>query len=127
MSDQHNYDQGMQLRRTMWGSSGAEERVNLATTFNRPFEDLVTSWVFGDVWHRPGLDRKTRSMITLAALTALTKPNQLKVHIAGALTNGVSVEEIREIIMHTSLYSGIPTGVEAMAAAKDVLGAHGLD
>jgi len=127
MSDQHNYDQGMQLRRTMWGSSGAEERVNLATTFNRPFEDLVTSWVFGDVWHRPGLDRKTRSMITLAALTALTKPNQLKVHIAGALTNGVSVEEIREIIMHTSLYSGIPTGVEAMAAAKEVLGAHGLD
>ena len=66
-------------------------------------------------------------MITLAALTALTKPNQLKVHIAGALTNGVSVEEIREIIMHTSLYSGIPTGVEAMAAAKEVLGAHGLD
>jgi 4-carboxymuconolactone decarboxylase len=127
MSDQHNYDQGMQLRRTMWGSSGAEERVNLATTFNRPFEDLVTSWVFGDVWHRPGLDRKTRSMITLAALTALTKPNQLKVHIAGALTNGVSVEEIREIIMHTSLYAGIPTGVEAMAAAKEVLGAHGLD
>ena len=127
MSDKHNYDQGMQLRRTMWGSSGAEERVNLATTFNRPFEDLVTSWVFGDVWHRPGLDRKTRSMITLAALTALTKPNQLKVHIAGALTNGVSVEGIREIIMHTSLYAGIPTGVEAMAAAKEVLGAHGLD
>lgn len=127
MSDKHHYDQGMQLRRTMWGSSGAEERVALATTFNRPFEDLVTSWVFGDVWHRPGLDRKTRSMITLAALTALTKPNQLKVHIQGALANGVSVEEIREIIMHTSIYSGIPTGVEAMAAAKEVLGARGLD
>lgn len=127
MSDKHHYDQGMQLRRTMWGSGGAEERVALATTFNRPFEDLVTSWVFGDVWQRPGLDRKARSMITLAALTALTKPNQLKVHIQGALTNGVSVDEIREIIMHTSIYSGIPTGVEAMAAAKEVLGARGLD
>lgn len=127
MSDNKNYDLGMQLRRTMWGSSGAEDRVGLATSFNRPFEDLVTSWVFGDVWHRPGLDRKTRSMITLAALTALTKPNQLKLHIQGALANGVSVEEIREIIMHTSIYAGIPTGVEAMAAAKEVLGAHGLD
>jgi len=127
MSDNKNYDQGMQLRRTMWGPSGAEERVNLATTFNRPFEDLVTSWVFGEVWHRPVLDRKTRSMVTLAALTALTKPNQLKVHIQGALANGVSVEEIREIIMHTSIYSGIPTGVEAMAAAKEVLAKQGLD
>lgn len=127
MSDNKNYDLGMQLRRTMWGSSGAEDRVGLATSFNRPFEDLVTSWVFGDVWHRPGLDRKTRSMITLAALTALTRPNQLKLHIQGALANGVSVEEIREIIMHTSIYAGIPTGVEAMAAAKEVLGARGLD
>ncbi|MGA0807303.1 MAG: carboxymuconolactone decarboxylase family protein [Pseudohongiellaceae bacterium] len=127
MSDKHHYDQGMQLRRTMWGSSGAEDRVAQATTFNRPFEDLVTSWVFGDVWQRPGLDCKTRSMITLAALTALAKPNQLKMHIQGALANGVSVEEIREIIIHTSIYSGIPTGVEAMAAAKEVLGARGLD
>lgn len=125
--DDKHYDQGMQLRRVMWGNSGADDRVSLATTFNRPFEDLVTSWVFGDVWHRPGLDRKTRSMITLAALTALAKPNQLKMHIQGALANGVSVEEIREIIMHTALYSGIPTGVEAMAAAKEVLAARGLD
>jgi 4-carboxymuconolactone decarboxylase len=127
MSGNKNYDMGMQLRRTMWGPSGAEERVGLATGFNRPFEDLVTGWVFGDVWQRPGLDRKTRSMITLAALTALNKPNQLKVHIQGALANGVSVEEIREIIMHTSVYSGIPTGVEAMAAAKEILAARGLD
>ncbi|HHX81411.1 MAG TPA: carboxymuconolactone decarboxylase family protein, partial [Pseudomonadaceae bacterium] len=69
----------------------------------------------------------TRSMITLAVLTALTKPNQLKVHVQGALANGVSVEEIREIIMHTAVYAGIPTGVEAMAAAKEVLAAQGLD
>jgi 4-carboxymuconolactone decarboxylase len=128
MSDKKNsYDAGMQLRRVMWGPSGAEERVELATTFNRPFEDMVTSHVFGDVWHRPGLDRKLRSMITLTALTALSKPNQLKMHVQGALSNGVSVEEIREIIMHTSMYSGIPTGVEAMAAAKEVLGKLGLD
>ncbi len=127
MTEKNKYEAGMQLRRTMWGSAGAEERVNLATTFNRPFEDLVTTYCFGEVWQRPGLDRKTRSMITLTALTALSKPNQLKMHVQGALANGVTIEEIREIILHTSLYSGIPTGVEAMTAAKEVLAKLGLD
>jgi 4-carboxymuconolactone decarboxylase len=127
MTEKNKYEAGMQLRRTMWGAAGAEERVNLATTFNRPFEDLVTTYCFGDVWQRPGLDRKTRSMITLTALTALSKPNQLRMHVQGALANGVTIEEIREIILHTSLYSGIPTGVEAMTAAKEVLAKLGLD
>jgi 4-carboxymuconolactone decarboxylase len=127
MTDKKTYDAGMDLRRKMWGSAGAEERVNQATAFNRPFEDLVTESVFGAVWQRPGLDLRTRSIVTLAALTALTKPNQLKAHVQGALANGVTVEEIREIIMHTSLYAGIPTGVEAIAATKEVLGKLGLD
>ena len=127
MTEKNKYEAGMQLRRTMWGAAGAEERVNLATTFNRPFEDLVTTYCFGEVWQRPGLDRKTRSMLTLTALTALSKPNQLKMHVQGALANGVTMEEIREIILHTSLYSGIPTGVEAMTAAKEVLAKLGLD
>jgi 4-carboxymuconolactone decarboxylase len=127
MTEKNKYEAGMLLRRTMWGNAGAEERVNLATSFNRPFEDLVTTYCFGDVWQRPGLDRKTRSMITLTALTALSKPNQLKMHVQGALANGVTIEEIREIILHTSLYSGIPTGVEAMTAAKEVLAKLGLD
>src|SRR5688500_5063780 len=127
MTEKNKYEAGMLLRRTMWGNAGAEERVNLATSFDRPFEDLVTTYCFGDVWQRPGLDRKTRSMITLTALTALSKPNQLKMHVQGALANGVTIEEIREIILHTSLYSGIPTGVEAMTAAKEVLTKLGLD
>lgn len=127
MTDKNKYEAGMQLRRTMWGAAGAEQRVSLETSFNRPFEELVTTWCFGDVWQRPGLDRKTRSMITLAALTALSKPNQLKMHVQGALANGVTVEEIREIILHTSVYSGIPTGVEAMTAAKEVLAKLDLD
>lgn len=126
MTDKKNYDAGVDLRRQMWGEAGVE-RLNQATSLNRPFEELVTESVFGALWHRPGLDLRTRSIVTLAALTALTKPNQLKVHIQGALANGVTVEEIREIIMHTSLYAGIPTGVEAMNAAKEVLGKLGLD
>ncbi len=127
MSDDKHYQAGMELRRSMWGEAGAEKRVNEATVFNRPLEDMVTSWCFGDIWQRPGLDLKTRSMITLAALTALCRPNQLKGHVEGALANGVSVEEIREIILHTSVYAGIPTGVEATNAAREVLKRLGLD
>jgi 4-carboxymuconolactone decarboxylase len=115
------YDVGMSVRRDMFGAAGAEQRM--ATDFNRPFEELVTRYCFGDVWGRPGLDRKTRSLITLAALTALTKPNQLKVHIRGALANGATVEEIREVLLHTSVYAGIPCGVEAFNAAAEVLSA----
>lgn len=126
MSDSKNYEAGIALRRKMWGEAGVE-RIGQATALNRPFEDLVTESIFGSLWQRPGLDLRTRSIITLTALTALSKPNQLKMHVQGALANGVTVDEIREIIMHTALYSGIPTGVEAMSAAKEVLGKLGLD
>jgi 4-carboxymuconolactone decarboxylase len=117
------YDAGMAVRRDMFGAAGAEQRMAQATDFNRPFEELVTRYCFGDVWTRPGLDRKTRSLITLAALTALTKPNQLKVHVRGALANGASADEIREVLLHTSVYAGIPCGVEAFNAAAEVLAA----
>ena len=122
MADQDaSYNTGMQIRRDMFGPAGAEDRVAAATDFNRPFEDLVTRYCFGDTWSRAGLDRRTRSMITLAALTALVRPNQLKVHVRGALANGVTAEEIREILLHTAIYAGIPAGVEAFAAAADAL------
>lgn len=126
-NDTDKFEAGMQVRRDMWGKAGADDRVAAATDFNRPFEELVTSYCFGDVWNRPGLDRRTRSIITLAALTALSKPNQIKAHVAGAISNGVTKEEIREIIMHTSVYSGIPSGVEAITAAQDVLKQMGLE
>jgi 4-carboxymuconolactone decarboxylase len=126
MTTETPYQAGMQLREDMWGEAGAAQRVNQATAFNRPFEDLVTSWVFGDVWQRPGLDRKTHSMITLATLAALTKPNQLKLHVQGALANGVSAVEIREILIHTAVYAGVPTGVEAFRAARETLEELGI-
>jgi len=127
MSDDKSFDAGMEVRRAMWGKAGADDRLAVATDFNRPFEELVTSFCFGDIWNRPGLDRRTRSIITLAALTALSKPNQIKAHVAGAIANGVTKEEIREILMHTSVYAGIPAGVEAMTAAQEVLKQMGLD
>jgi 4-carboxymuconolactone decarboxylase len=116
------FEAGMDVRREMFGAGGAEQRLTAATDFNRDFEELVTRYCFGDVWTRPGLDRKTRSLITLAVLTALTKPNQLKAHVRGALANGATVEEIREVLLHTVVYAGIPAGVEAFNAAAEVLG-----
>jgi 4-carboxymuconolactone decarboxylase len=117
------FEAGMAIRRDMFGPAGAEQRLAAATEFNLPFEELVTRYCFGDIWARPGLDRKTRSLLTLAILAALTKPNQLKVHVRGALTNGATMEEIREVLLHTSVYAGIPAGVEAFTAAAEVLNA----
>ena len=121
------YEAGYNVAVEMWGPEIAEAREKNATQFNRPFEDLVTKYCFGEVWAEDTLDRKTRSMLTLAVLTALTKPNQLKVHVKGAIANGVSVEEIRAILIHSAVYAGIPSGVEAFNAAKEVLGSMGLD
>lgn len=115
------FDAGMAVRREMFGRAGAEDRLAQATELTRPFEELVTRYCFGGVWAREELDRKTRSLITLAALTALGKPNQLKVHVRGALANGATPAEIREVLLHTSVYAGIPAGVEAFNAAGEIL------
>src|ERR1700727_1039144 len=115
---------GMKVRREMFGPGGAEERYAQASDFNRPLEEIVTRYCFGETWNRPGLDRKTRSLLTLAALTALCRPNQIKAHVAGALANGCSVEEIRETLLHTMVYAGVPCGVEAFNAAAEVLARH---
>ena len=126
MSDKSN-EAGREVVVKMWGEEVAAARESGATDFNRPFEDLVTKYCFGEVWTEETLDPKTRSMITLAVLTALTKPNQIKVHVRGAIANGASVEEISAILIHSAIYAGIPSGVEAFNAAKEVLGDMGLD
>ncbi len=121
------YKAGRDIAVKMWGEEVAAARESRATPFNRPFEDLVTKYCFGEVWAEKTLDPKTRSMITLAALTALTKPNQIKVHVRGAIANGVSVDEIRAVLMHSAIYAGVPAGVEAFNAAREVLADMGLD
>jgi 4-carboxymuconolactone decarboxylase len=116
-----SFRSGMQIRREMFGPAGSDERYAQTTDFNRPFEEVVTRYCFGDTWSRPGLDRKTRSLITLAALTAMVRPNQVRVHVRGALANGATPEEIREVLLHTAVYAGVPAGVEAFNAAAEVL------
>ncbi len=127
MADDQAYREGMDIRREMFGPAGAEKRVEAASGFNRPFEDLVTEYCFGRVWTRPLIDRKTRSMLTIAILAVLAKPNQLKTHVRGAIANGVSPEEIREVLMHVGIYGGIPAGADGFLHAREVLGEMGLD
>lgn len=126
MSNDNHFEQGMQVRREMFGESGVE-RMEQASDFDRPFEELVTEYCFGATWGRPQLNHRDRSLATLAALTALCRPNQLRAHIKLGLTNGLSVEEIREVIMHTSVYSGVPNGVEGMVAANEVFDSMGVE
>ena len=97
-----------------------------ADDFMMAFQEITTEWCWGYAWTRPGLDRKTRSMLNLAMLTALKAPNEIKLHVKGALTNGVTVDEIKEILLHATVYSGIPAGLEAFKAAHEVLKAEGV-
>jgi 4-carboxymuconolactone decarboxylase len=121
------FARGMQIRRDMYGEERADKEWAATTDFNRPMQDLVTRYCFGEIWDRPGLSRKIRSMLTVAMAVALNRPGAVKIHVAGALANGVTKEELREIMLHAAIYCGIPAGVDGTAAAAEVLKAAGLE
>lgn len=114
-----DFNKGLALRRHMFGPGGAEKQWETATDFTRPLQEIVTRACFGELWHRPHLDLKTRSMLTIGMLAAMGKPNQVKIHVKGAIANGVSREEIREILLHAMTYAGVPAAVDGFAAAAD--------
>ncbi|HEY7804523.1 MAG TPA: carboxymuconolactone decarboxylase family protein [Orrella sp.] len=115
------FEDGMQLRREVLGKEYVDSSVSKADDFMMAFQHITTEWCWGYAWTRPGLDKKTRSMLNLAMLTALKCPNEIKLHVRGALNNGVTVDEIKEILLHATVYSGIPAGLEAFKAAHSVL------
>ncbi|MGY6709289.1 MAG: NAD(P)-binding domain-containing protein, partial [Rhizobiaceae bacterium] len=116
-----NFEKGLDLRRKMFGPEGAELQVDNATPYLAPMQDIVTRICFGEVWQRPVLDLKTRSLLTLAMLTAMGRQHEIKIHTKGAIANGVTREEIREMMVHAFLYCGIPLMVDAMRASEEVL------
>lgn len=118
---------GVRVRRAMWGHAGADGQLDAAGDFIWPMQEVVTKYCFGQTWTRPKLSRKTRSMITLAMLVAMARPHELKVHVEGAIANGVTKAEIQEILLHAMVYSGIPRGVEAFRAAEEKLKEMGLE
>lgn len=125
MSENETFEKGLEVRRAVLGTEYVDGGIAKADDFMMAFQRITTEWCWGYAWTRPGLDRKTRSMLNLAMLTAMGKPAELKLHVKGALTNGVSVEEIKEILLHATVYAGIPAGLDAFKAAHEVLKAEG--
>ncbi len=120
-TDSAMWDKGLKLRREVLGAEYVDKSVANANDFTQAFQEITTEWCWGYAWSRPGLDKKTRSMLNLAMLTALNRAPELKLHVRGAITNGVSVEEIREILVHATIYCGVPAGLDAFKAANEVL------
>lgn len=114
------YERGLKLRREVLGAEYVDKSIAGADDFNRPLQDLVTRYCWGDVWHRPGLDKQQRSMINLAMITALNRPHELRLHVRGALNNGLSRETIREILLQTAIYCGVPACIDAFRVAREV-------
>jgi 4-carboxymuconolactone decarboxylase len=114
-------ERGLEIRKAVLGREFVEKSYNAADDFNRPLQELVTEYCWGAVWGREELPRKTRSMLNLAMLSALNRPHELRMHIRGALTNGVSREEIREVLLQVAIYCGVPAAVDAFRTAREVL------
>jgi 4-carboxymuconolactone decarboxylase len=120
MSDP-GYDEGMAIRREVLGDAHVDAAIEGTTEFTAPFQDFITRYAWGGVWSRDGLDRRTRSVITLAVLTALGREHELAMHVRAALRHGLSPAEIGEVLLHTGLYAGVPTANRAFAIADQVL------
>lgn len=112
---------GVQVRREVMGDDFVDRALGNATEFNQPLQDFINEHAWGAVWNRDGLDRRTRSLVTLAALTALKSPHELKGHVRGALNNGATVAEIQEVLLHATIYCGVPAAVEGFRAAAEVI------
>jgi 4-carboxymuconolactone decarboxylase len=115
------FDEGLAIRREVLGTEYVDAALERATPFAKPLQELVTEYCWGSIWSRPGLERKTRSLINLAMLTALNRPHELGGHVRGALRNGCSEEEIQEVLLQAAVYCGLPAALDAFRVAEKVL------
>ena len=115
------HDLGMRVRREVLGDDHVDAAVERTTSFTADFQDLITRYAWGEIWTRPGLDRRTRSCITLTALVALGKLEELEMHVRAALRNGLMVDEIKEVLLQSAIYCGVPAANSAFAVAQRVL------
>jgi 4-carboxymuconolactone decarboxylase len=121
------YGAGVKLRHAMFGQDVTDRQIDNANQFTRPMQDVVSKYCFGETWSREGLSRRDRSMVTLAALCAMGRSHELKIHVKGALANGVTPLEIRELLLHTMVYAGVPLGVTGILSAAESLAEEGVD
>ena len=124
--NQDLFDQGLKTRREVLGADYVDAAIANADDFNRPLQEMVTQYAWGDVWNRPGLDRRTRSLLNLAMLTALNRPHELKLHVKGAIRNGVTQDEVREVFLQTAIYCGVPAAIDSFRTAREVFKDMGL-
>ncbi|MDB5870346.1 MAG: 4-carboxymuconolactone decarboxylase [Polaromonas sp.] len=116
-----DYEKGLATRTQVMGEAFVAKALAGITDFTRPIQEHITAKAWGDVWQRPGLDLKTRSLITVAMLTALGKQNELRGHLRGALNNGATPAELQEVLLHAAIYCGVPSAVEAFRTAAEVV------
>lgn len=121
------YENGLKVRREVMGDEFVDKALNGANEFTMPLQKMVTENCWGEVWTREGLPKKTRSLVTIATLAALKMSTELKGHVRGALNNGCTVEEIQEVLLHSTVYCGAPSGLEAFRAAREVIDAYQED
>jgi 4-carboxymuconolactone decarboxylase len=118
--NQELFDQGLAMRRQVLGTEYVDASIKNATDFNIEMQELVTQYCWGDVWNRPGLERKTRSFLNLAMLAALNRPHELKLHVRGAINNGLTKDEIKEVFLQVAIYCGVPAAIDSFRVASEV-------
>lgn len=115
------FAKGLKNRREVLGAEHVQKSLDSATDFTADMQKLVTEWCWGELWSRPGLDRRTRSIINLSMLSALNRPHEIRLHVRGALNNGLTQEEIKEIFLQVAIYCGVPAALDGMKVAAEVL------
>lgn len=120
MSDKERLEAGLKIRREVLGDDYVNRSMQQADEFTRPFQELVSEYCWGAVWARPGLPRRTRSLLNIAMLTALNRPHEVRLHLKGALNNGCSRDEIREVLLQAAIYCGVPAALDSFRIAREV-------
>lgn len=120
------FEQGLAMRRAVLGSEYVDASIKNATDFNIDMQELVTQYCWGDIWNRPGLDRKTRSFLNLAMISALNRPHELKLHVRGAINNGLTKDEVKEVFLQVAIYCGVPAAIDSFRVASEVFKEMGL-
>jgi 4-carboxymuconolactone decarboxylase len=120
------FENGLKTRREVLGAEYVDNAIKNADDFNRPLQELVTEYCWDQIWNRPGLDRKTRSIINLAMLTALNRPHEIKLHLRGAINNGLTKAEISEVLLQTAIYCGVPAAIDSFRVARETFKEMGI-
>ena len=126
MNDTQRFERGMAVRTEVLGSAHVEASMRGADDFSREMQQLVTEYAWGEIWSRPGLARRDRSLLNLAMLTALNRPHELRVHLRGALNNGLSKDEIKEVFLQAAVYCGAPAALDSVRMAREVFAEMGV-